>query len=337
MSDPHRGARARGPGAVRQPVHDLRPPRPRCSSTASSAAPTCCAGWVLAESAAGRTVVQLDGAGAITTDLPSTAAPGQRVLLSVRPEAIQLSAMPAPDAIGGRVVAVIPIGPALIYQVAIARRHGGQGGAGPRRRPGRGRARRRGVPPRQAEPRQRHLPRQQPVTGAPHGPPHPHPAHPAGRQCRNDGRRPGTRRGNAGGGDVRRHLGRGAEADPGALFHKAHRLRREPGGDAGDRADRQADRRQGGPAAVRRRHPGRGAGARGDRCRADREIRRRQVARLRRAAAAVPGRIRPRRHHAGDRHRVQPEDGEDAAHQLGRSVAAGVQGPRRHHLARQLR
>ncbi len=75
---------------------------------------------VMAERAGGRSVIRLDGAGAITTDLPSDAAPGERVLLSVRPEALRLSATAAPGSIGGRVTAVMPIGPALIYQVAIA-------------------------------------------------------------------------------------------------------------------------------------------------------------------------------------------------------------------------
>jgi putative spermidine/putrescine transport system ATP-binding protein len=65
------------------------------------------------------TVVRLDDGGAVTTDLPSDAAPGHRVVLSVRPEAIRLDTIATDAALRGRVTAVMPIGPSLIYQVTI--------------------------------------------------------------------------------------------------------------------------------------------------------------------------------------------------------------------------
>jgi putative spermidine/putrescine transport system ATP-binding protein len=74
----------------------------------------------LAEAGVGRSVVRLDGGGVVATDLASAAAPGQRVLLSVRPEAIRLDSVAADAALSGRVTAVVPIGPALIYQITTA-------------------------------------------------------------------------------------------------------------------------------------------------------------------------------------------------------------------------
>ncbi len=44
---------------------------------------------------------------------------GDRVLLSVRPEAIRLDTQPDGAALRGRVSAVVPIGPSLIYQVTL--------------------------------------------------------------------------------------------------------------------------------------------------------------------------------------------------------------------------
>ncbi|MGI4944874.1 MAG: ABC transporter ATP-binding protein [Janthinobacterium lividum] len=69
---------------------------------------------------AGPGLVQLDGGAAVATGLGSTAADGARVLLSIRPEAFRLDTRSEGAALRGRVSAVVPIGPALIYQVTLA-------------------------------------------------------------------------------------------------------------------------------------------------------------------------------------------------------------------------
>ena len=55
----------------------------------------------------------------VSTALPTGAAVGGRVMLSVRPEAVRVLALPHAGALAGRVTAVMPIGSAMIYQVAI--------------------------------------------------------------------------------------------------------------------------------------------------------------------------------------------------------------------------
>jgi putative spermidine/putrescine transport system ATP-binding protein len=64
-------------------------------------------------------VVRLDGGGVVATGLRSVAAPGERVALSVRPEAFRLDARADGAALRGRVTAVVPIGAAMIYQVTL--------------------------------------------------------------------------------------------------------------------------------------------------------------------------------------------------------------------------
>jgi putative spermidine/putrescine transport system ATP-binding protein len=78
----------------------------------------------LLDNAAGGATVRLDGGPAIATDLITQAATGERVLLAVRPEGLHLSASQPGDnqfgeALSGRVTAVMPIGPALIYQIVL--------------------------------------------------------------------------------------------------------------------------------------------------------------------------------------------------------------------------
>ena len=74
----------------------------------------------LADAAAGAAAVRVDGGGTVVTDLTTAASPGDRVLLSVRPEGIRLVAGSDKAALTGHVTAVMPIGPALIYQVTLA-------------------------------------------------------------------------------------------------------------------------------------------------------------------------------------------------------------------------
>ena len=56
---------------------------------------------------------------------------------------------------------------------------------------------------------------------------------------------------------------------------------------------------------------------------------------LRRSRRPVPRPLWAGDHHADHRHRLQSEADHHATHRLGRSVEVGIQGPRRHHLARQ--
>ena len=65
-------------------------------------------------------VVRLEGGGTVDTGLPSIGPADTRVLLSVRPEAFRLDDRAEDAALGGRVTAVVPIGPAMIYQVTLA-------------------------------------------------------------------------------------------------------------------------------------------------------------------------------------------------------------------------
>ena len=74
---------------------------------------------LLADAAPGQAAVRLDGGGLVTTHLTASATLGARVLLSVRPEGVRVSSDPAGAAMTGRITAVMPIGPALIYQVAL--------------------------------------------------------------------------------------------------------------------------------------------------------------------------------------------------------------------------
>ena len=69
--------------------------------------------------APGRSDIRLAPDCVVATELATNAEAGGRVLLSVRPEAVRLSVVREAGALPGRVTAVMPIGPAMIYQVAI--------------------------------------------------------------------------------------------------------------------------------------------------------------------------------------------------------------------------
>ena len=53
------------------------------------------------------------------------------------------------------------------------------------------------------------------------------------------------------------------------------------------------------------------------------------------ADSEIPGQMGSEDHHAGDRHRLQPEEDHDAAEELGRPVGSEIQGPRRPDRAEQ--
>jgi len=73
-------------------------------------------GFIAAKSNGGTTV--RIGEAIVETKLSTPLAEGAAVLLSVRPEALSVSHMPG--ALKARVTAVMPIGPSLIYEVALA-------------------------------------------------------------------------------------------------------------------------------------------------------------------------------------------------------------------------
>jgi putative spermidine/putrescine transport system ATP-binding protein len=79
----------------------------------------------ITESSGQTTSVRLDGGAVVTAAVPPPSAAGARVLLSVRPERIRLSRSPEPHwpggaVLSGHVTAELPVGAALIYQVALA-------------------------------------------------------------------------------------------------------------------------------------------------------------------------------------------------------------------------
>ncbi|MEP9368346.1 ABC transporter ATP-binding protein [Xanthobacter sp. VNH20] len=68
----------------------------------------------------GRAVVRLAGGAVIQTRLGAGIGVGNRVLMAVRPEGLRLSVTPEAGTIEARITAVMPVGPALIYEVALA-------------------------------------------------------------------------------------------------------------------------------------------------------------------------------------------------------------------------
>ena len=100
-------------------------------------------------------------------------------------------------------------------------------------------------------------------------------------------------------------------------------------------AAREADGREGRPRAVRRGALRRAAGARRRQPGPDRRISDRQIAQLPRAAAGVPGQMGTEDFDAGHRHRLQPEQGQDAAEVVRRPAESRLQGSRRPHGAQQ--